>query len=109
MTPVTLARCEGCAAAEAERDDANDALAELAEILTAVTGNPNILRSDIPKIGETTVRATTTIRSRGQVTIPPKIRRAMGVDEGDALEFSIDEAGNVTMRALRLVPVEVPK
>lgn len=110
MTPLALARCEGCAAAEAERDDANEALAEMAAILAAVTDNPIVPISGIPTRGDAAVKATTTIRARGQVTIPPKIRKALGVEEGDSVEFHLDaESGLVTMRAMRLVPVEVAK
>lgn len=111
MTPVTLARCEGCSAAEAERDDANDALAQMAEILATATPEPNIIGSDVLKVGETvpTIKATTTIRDRGQVTLPPKIRRAIGVETGDSIEFTLNDDGTVTLRMMRLVPLDAPR
>ncbi len=33
------------------------------------------------------------VTSKGQVTIPKEIRRALGVEEGDTVVFEADEAG----------------
>ena len=41
------------------------------------------------------LKMATTITSKGQVTIPKKVRDHLGVKPGDRLEFHIDETGNV--------------
>lgn len=38
---------------------------------------------------------TSTLTSKGQVTIPRKIRERLGLRVGDRLEFRIDERGNL--------------
>lgn len=42
-----------------------------------------------------------TITSKGQITIPKEVRKALNVQEGDVLDFVIDERGQVTVRSLR--------
>lgn len=42
--------------------------------------------------------ATATITSKGQVTIPKKIRDKLGLQSGDQLSFDIDTYGNITIR-----------
>ncbi|MFD7429568.1 AbrB/MazE/SpoVT family DNA-binding domain-containing protein [Streptomyces sp. NPDC091387] len=44
--------------------------------------------------------ATATLRTNGQVTLPKAIRTALGVDQGDELEFEITSAGEVTVHGL---------
>jgi len=39
-----------------------------------------------------------TITAKGQVTIPKAIRERLGLNEGDKLEFSIDDAGSIVAR-----------
>ena len=41
------------------------------------------------------------ITSKGQVTIPRDIRRALRVGEGDTVVFEADSAGGVRLRPLR--------
>jgi AbrB family looped-hinge helix DNA binding protein len=41
---------------------------------------------------------TSTVTSKGQVTIPKTIRERLGLSEGDILEFSIDDAGRIVAR-----------
>ena len=41
---------------------------------------------------------TSTVTSKGQVTIPKAIRERLGLSEGDTLEFSIDDAGRIVAR-----------
>lgn len=51
---------------------------------------------------------TTRARIRGsryQVTLPQQIREALHVRENDELEFTVDEAGDVTVRGYRSIPV----
>lgn len=41
---------------------------------------------------------TSTLTSKGQVTIPKEVRKHLRVAEGDRLEFSIAEDGSVRLR-----------
>lgn len=42
------------------------------------------------------------VTSKGQLTIPKEVRRALGVREGDNLLFEVNDAGNeVTVRVAR--------
>ncbi|MGZ5432100.1 MAG: AbrB/MazE/SpoVT family DNA-binding domain-containing protein [Thermoanaerobaculia bacterium] len=42
-----------------------------------------------------------TITSKGQITVPKEVRKALNVQEGDVLDFVIDERGQVTVKPLR--------
>jgi AbrB family looped-hinge helix DNA binding protein len=42
---------------------------------------------------------TSTLTSKGQITVPRAVRDHLGVDTGDVLDFIIDPAGNVRVRA----------
>lgn len=42
--------------------------------------------------------ATSTLTSKGQVTIPKEVRELLGVKEGDRLVFRLDEHGNVVVQ-----------
>jgi bifunctional DNA-binding transcriptional regulator/antitoxin component of YhaV-PrlF toxin-antitoxin module len=44
--------------------------------------------------------------SRHQVTLPQEIREALRVGEDDELEFTVDDAGDVTVRGYRSIPVD---
>jgi AbrB family looped-hinge helix DNA binding protein len=50
--------------------------------------------------------SVTTIRSKGQITIPRPIRQALGVEEGDQVEFDVTPDGTVTLRGMKLVPAD---
>lgn len=56
----------------------------------------------------TTERIThrTKLRSKGQLTLPPEIREALRVKEGDDIEFAIEEDGTVTVRGYILIPAD---
>jgi AbrB family looped-hinge helix DNA binding protein len=41
---------------------------------------------------------TATLTSKGQITIPREVRARLGVEEGDKLEFLVEEDGSVTLR-----------
>lgn len=47
-----------------------------------------------------------TVRAKGQITLPPAVRAALYVNEGDQLEFAVDENGEVTVRGMRLIPAD---
>lgn len=53
---------------------------------------------------ETTVRAS--VRAKGQLTLPPAVREALRVADDDQVEFTINAAGDVTVRGLRLFPTD---
>jgi antitoxin PrlF len=42
--------------------------------------------------------ASTTLTSKGQVTIPKEIRELLGIKEGDRLVFRLDEQGKVVLQ-----------
>jgi antitoxin PrlF len=46
------------------------------------------------------------LRSKGQLTLPPEIREALHVKEGDDIEFAIDEGGNVSVRGFITIPAD---
>lgn len=43
---------------------------------------------------------TARVSSKGQVTIPMRVRRAVGIDEGDVLVFTVGAQGKVTLERL---------
>jgi AbrB family looped-hinge helix DNA binding protein len=44
---------------------------------------------------------TSTLTSKGQVTVPKVIRERLGLHEGDVLEFSVDDTGGLRVRPRR--------
>jgi len=46
------------------------------------------------------------LRSKGQLTLPPEIREALRVKEGDDIEFTIDEGGDVSVRGFITIPAD---
>lgn len=46
------------------------------------------------------------LRSKGQLTLPSQIRAALRVGEGDEVEFTITDAGDVLLRGLTSVPAD---
>ena len=44
---------------------------------------------------------STTLTSKGQVTIPKHIRDALGLGPGSAVDFELDEQGRVVIRPAR--------
>lgn len=44
---------------------------------------------------------TSTLTSKGQITVPKPIREYLHVTEGDQVDFSIDAHGAVTMHRIR--------
>jgi AbrB family looped-hinge helix DNA binding protein len=47
----------------------------------------------------------TTLTSKGQVTIPKKVRDALRLDPGNAVEFTVSSAGEVVLRKVGAKPV----
>lgn len=55
---------------------------------------------------EPAVTARVTVRAKGQVTLPPAVRDALHVAEGDQVEISVNAHGDVTLRGMRTVPTD---
>jgi antitoxin PrlF len=47
-----------------------------------------------------------TLRSRGQLTLPPDVRQALHVEDGDDVEFIIDADGSVLLRGMKMIPAD---
>ena len=46
----------------------------------------------------------TRLRSKGQITLPNKIRKLLNLNAGDDLAFSVDEQGKVNLSRLEVIP-----
>lgn len=46
-------------------------------------------------------KASATMTSKGQVTIPADIREKLGVKAGDRLDFQLSDSGRLTVTAMR--------
>ncbi|MFN2615964.1 MAG: AbrB/MazE/SpoVT family DNA-binding domain-containing protein [Thermoleophilaceae bacterium] len=47
-----------------------------------------------------------TLRSRGQLTVPADVRAALHVGEGDDVEFDVTKDGTVVLRGLKAIPAD---
>lgn len=47
-----------------------------------------------------------TLRDKGQITLPAAVRKALHVDPGDDVEFEVVAGGAVLMRGLKLIPAD---
>lgn len=45
------------------------------------------------------------LRDKGQLTLPPEVRAALGVGEGDTVEFEVQD-GVVTLHGWKMIPAE---
>jgi antitoxin PrlF len=50
------------------------------------------------------LRRSATVRAKSQLTLPPEIRSALHLREGDEVEFIVTEDGQVMLRGLTRVP-----
>src|SRR5260370_6851153 len=46
------------------------------------------------------------VRAKAQLTLPEKIRRALHINEGDEVEFSIHDDGTITVRGYVSIPTD---
>lgn len=46
------------------------------------------------------------LRRKSQVTLPAEVRAALHVDEGDELEFAVDDDGTVRVRGLATIDAD---
>lgn len=47
-----------------------------------------------------------TLREKGQLTLPSEIRSALHVDAGDDIEFVLLSSGEVVLRGLKMIPAD---
>jgi antitoxin PrlF len=47
-----------------------------------------------------------TVRKKAQLTLPPEVRAALHVVEGDEVEFVVTKTGEVLLRGLAVIPAE---
>ena len=52
------------------------------------------------------VRSRVHLRKKSQVTLPPAVRDALGVEEGDEVEFTVHADGHVTLRGMTSIPAD---
>ena len=48
----------------------------------------------------------TTLRQKGQITLPAEIREALHVEDGDEIEFELTSDGRVLMSGLKMIPAD---
>ena len=46
----------------------------------------------------------TRLRNKGQLTVPPEVRAALGAQEGDDILFSEDEVGRIVITRAQVIP-----
>lgn len=46
----------------------------------------------------------TRLRTKGQITVPPEVRKALDAEAGDDLLFSMDEKGRIVISRAQLIP-----
>jgi antitoxin PrlF len=51
-------------------------------------------------------RTRARLRHKGQVTLPAEVRDALHVREGDEVEFTVTDSGEVMLRGLTSVPAD---
>lgn len=47
-----------------------------------------------------------TLRDKGQLTLPAEVREALRIEAGDEVEFTVLETGAVTLRGLKMIPAD---
>jgi antitoxin PrlF len=48
----------------------------------------------------------TTLRQKGQITLPAEIREALHIEDGDEIEFELTPDGRVLMSGLKMIPAD---
>lgn len=47
-----------------------------------------------------------TLRDKGQLTLPSEVRAALHIDAGDDVEFVVMTSGEVVLRGLKMIPAD---
>lgn len=53
---------------------------------------------------QTVVR--TQVRKKSQLTLPQEVRNALHLADGDEVEFTVTDSGEVTMRGMTVIPTD---
>jgi bifunctional DNA-binding transcriptional regulator/antitoxin component of YhaV-PrlF toxin-antitoxin module len=61
-----------------------------------------------PSAGSQPVTARARLRPKSQLTLPEEIKRALRVNEGDEVEFRVNENGTITVRGYTSIPTDHP-
>ncbi|GAB4008484.1 AbrB/MazE/SpoVT family DNA-binding domain-containing protein [Glycomyces albus] len=57
-------------------------------------------------IAEVIAEPRVRMRHKGQLTVPPEIREALHIAEGDEVQFTLTKDGQVTVRGLTAIPAD---
>jgi bifunctional DNA-binding transcriptional regulator/antitoxin component of YhaV-PrlF toxin-antitoxin module len=60
--------------------------------------------ADAKKGSKPRTSARARLRPKAQLTLPPEIKRALNVSEGDEIEFAVQPDGTITVRGYVFVP-----
>ena len=52
------------------------------------------------------ITARAKLRDKNQVTLPAEVREALHIREGDEIEFTVTESGDVTVRGYMSIPTD---
>lgn len=55
---------------------------------------------------EGTVVGRAQLRDKSQLTLPAEVRRALHIEEGDEVTFTVLEDGNVVLRGMTTIPAD---
>lgn len=55
---------------------------------------------------EGTVVGRTQLRGKSQLTLPAQVRRALHIEEGDEVTFTVLEDGSVVLRGMTTIPAD---
>lgn len=55
---------------------------------------------------EGTVVGRAQLRGKSQLTLPAEVRRALHIEEGDEVTFTVLEDGNVVLRGMTTIPAD---
>jgi AbrB family looped-hinge helix DNA binding protein len=55
---------------------------------------------------EGTVVGRAQLRGKSQLTLPAEVRRALHIEEGDEVTFTVQEDGNVALRGMTTIPAD---
>jgi antitoxin PrlF len=66
----------------------------------------NAEQAAAPAEEATSVAGRAQLRKNSQLTLPPAVRQALHIEEGDDVEFQINASGEVVLRGLTTIPAD---
>ncbi len=69
------------------------------------SGATGVKPMGVEPMDEATV-GRSTVREKGQITVPARVREALRVEVGDEIEFEVVNTGEVVMRGLKMIPAD---